>query len=93
MSAEKLRRALLVIAGALSVLGVALFGVNAMESERAATSVLQLFAPILGGAWGAALGARGEQIERGKVLVWAMMGAFISVVLVGLGVVVVWPLL
>lgn len=93
MSPAKLRRALLILAGTLSVFGVALFAANAMESERAATSVLQLFAPILGGAWGAVLGARGTELERGRVLVWAMMGAFVSVVVVGLGVVVVWPLL
>ena len=84
---------LLIIAGVLSVVGLLVFLVSAAESERAATSVLQLFAPVLGGAWGAVFGARGAKIERGTVLVWAMMGAFASVVFVGIGVVVVWPLL
>ena len=93
MSPSKLRRVLLAIAGLSSVTGLALFLLNAAESERTAVDVLQLFAPILGGAWGAFLGARGEEVERGKVLVWAMMGTLISVVAVGLGADVIWPLL
>ncbi len=93
MSPTKLRRVLLSIAGLSTVTGLALFLLNVAESERTAVDVLQLFAPILGSAWGAFLGARGENVERGKVLVWAMMGTLISVMVVGLGAVVIWPLL
>ena len=93
MSPTKLRRVLLIIAGLSTVTGLALFLLNVAESERTAVDVLQLFAPILGSSWGAFLGARGEDAERGKVLVWAMMGTLISVMVVGLGAVVIWPLL
>ena len=53
MSPTKLQRVLLAIAGLSTVTGLALFLLNAAESERTAIDVLQLFAPILGSAWGA----------------------------------------
>lgn len=91
MSPAKLRQVLLAIAVLLSAAGLVMFLLSALEGERAATGVLQAFSPLLGGVWGAVLGARGHAPEKGKVLVWAMMGAFACTVLVGLGVVVVWP--
>lgn len=93
MSPAKLRQVLLVLAGVLSAAALVMFSLSVSESERAASSVLQAFSPLLGGAWGAFFGARGEAPEKGKVVVWAMMGAFACTVVVGLAVVVVWPLL